>query len=128
LKDIVNPAIIIYLPLEDGIFGNTPPGFNISITEVNLDSTWYTIQGNVTQYPLTGTIGTIDQDAWNAALEGQITIIFYAQDRAGNIGTETVIVIKRIPSQPSIPGYNMYLLYGIVFIGLIITLQKKHKS
>ena len=126
-KDIVNPVTFIYIPLEDGIFGTTPPNFNISITEVNLVSTWYTIDGGLTNITFSGLIGLIDQDEWYVALEGQITITFYAQDRAGNIGTETVIVIKRIPPSPSILGYNIYLLFGIVFIGLIFSLQKKHK-
>ena len=94
---------------------------------MNLVSTWYTIDGGLTNITFSGLIGLIDQDEWYVALEGQITITFYAQDRAGNIGTETVIVIKRIPPSPSILGYNIYLLFGIVFIGLIFSLQKKHK-
>ncbi len=125
IKDTLLPEILILSPNLNDILGINPPTFELSINESNLVSMWYTIDGGITNYTFTGTIGTIDQDAWNAALEGQITITFYAQDSAGNIGTETVIVIKRIPSQPSIPGYNIYLLFGIVFIGLIITLQKR---
>ncbi|HEC40237.1 hypothetical protein LCGC14_0985080 [marine sediment metagenome] len=131
-KDAYIPDIIILSPVANDIFGNTPPGFIIYIIEEDLALTWYTISDLsliiLIAYYFTGTTGTIDQDRWDIALEGQITITFYSQDSAGNIGTETVIVIKRIPSPPSIPGYNMYLLYGIVFIGLIITLQKKHKA
>ena len=96
------------------------------IIEENLLSTWYTIQGDTTQYSFTGTTGTINLDAWDTVLEGEINITFYAQDSVGNIGIETVTVIKRIPSPPSIPGYNMYLLLAIFFIALIITLRGKH--
>ena len=89
------------------------------IIEENLLSTWYTIQGDTTQYSFTGTTGTINLDAWDTVLEGEINITFYAQDSVGNIGIETVTVIKRIPSPP-------YLLLAIFFIALIITLRGKH--
>ncbi len=127
-KDTINPAIIIYFPYEDRIFGTISPDFNVSIIDEDLAFTWYTINGSLIQYLFTGSIGTIDQGAWDVILEGEINITFYAQDRAGNIGTETTIVIKRIPPPASIPGYNVYLLYGVIFLGIIITLQRKHKS
>jgi len=126
-KDIITPNIIINSPIQDGIFGSTSPEFNISIIEENLVSTWYTLEGVAGTFSFTGLTGTIDQGIWDSVPQGAISITFYAEDGAGNIGTETVIVIKRVPSAPSIPGYNLYFLLGIVFIGLIITLQKKHK-
>jgi len=52
-----------------------------------LVSTWYKIESIITEFTITEIIGLIDQDAWNEVLEGEITITFYAQDRAGNIGT-----------------------------------------
>ena len=126
-KDIITPNIAINSPIQDGIFGSTSPEFNISIIEENLVSTWYTLEGVAGTFSFTGLTGTIDQGIWDSVPQGEISITFYAEDGAGNIGTETVIVIKRVPSAPSIPGYNLYFLLGIVFIGLIITLQKKHK-
>ena len=128
-KDINIPEITILSPIPDEMFGNNPPDFNISISEDDLVvSTWYTIQGSITQYPITGLTGTIDQDAWNDALEGDITITFYAQDRAGNIGTESVTVIKSIPTPPAIPGYNLLILCSIFFTTLITLIRKKNKS
>ncbi|MBY8983842.1 MAG: right-handed parallel beta-helix repeat-containing protein [Candidatus Lokiarchaeota archaeon] len=127
IKDTLIPVIVIYLPLEDGIFGSSSPDFNISITEENLVSTWYTLDGGITNYTFSGTIGTIGQDTWNIALEGEINITFYAQDIVGNIGIESVTIIKRIPSPPSIPGYNIYLIFSSLFIALIITLEEKHR-
>ncbi len=128
IKDTTAPKITIHAPTINQTFGSMAPDFNISIVEENLYLTWYIIQENLTEYNFTVLDGTFDQNAWNTTLEGQITITFYAQDSAGNIGTEIVIVIKRIPSQPSIPGYNIYLLFGIVFFSLIIALKKKQKS
>ncbi len=123
-KDAYIPDITIFSPTPDEIFGITTPDFNISIIEEDLVSRWYIVQGNITQYPFTGKTGTIDQVAWNGALEGQINITFYAQDRAGNIGTETVIVIKRIPSHPSISGYNLFILLGVLSVAIIMIERK----
>ncbi len=89
---------------------------------------WYIIEGNLTQYPFTGVTGTgtISQEAWDHAIEGDITISFFAQDRAGNIGIENVVVIKSIPSQPqpSIPGYNLFVLLCVLSVAIIIIERK----
>jgi len=129
IKDTIVPEIQIISPNLNDIFGLTPPTFELSITEANLESTWYTINGGTTNHTFPGTIGTINQDAWTIALEGEISITFYARDRAGYIGTESVTVIKRIPSQsqPAISGYNMYVLLGI-FSAVAIIFNKKLKK
>ncbi len=124
-KDANIPDIKIFSPIPSETFGNTPPDFNISIIEDDLVvSSWYTVQGNVTEYPLAGLTGSIDQNAWNTAPEGEITITFYAQDRAGNIGTESVTVIKSIPSPPPIPGYDVFLLIGAISVISVIIIRK----
>ena len=123
-KDAYIPDIVILSPIQDEIFGSTPPEFNISIIEEDLMSMWYIIEGNLTQYPFTGIIGTISQEAWDHTIEGDVTITFYAQDRAGNIGIESVMVIKSIPSQPSIPGYNLFVLLGVLSVAIIIIGRK----
>lgn len=127
-KDAFIPNITIHTPLEDEIFSRTPPEFNISIIEEDLVSTWYTIEGDIIQYPITVLTGTIEQDAWNNAPEGDLWITFYAQDKAGNIGTETVSVVKYIPIQPAIPGYNVIFLVGLLSLVAIITCKKIKKS
>jgi len=113
-KDANIPDIIIHSPVQDEIFGSTSPEFNLSIIEEDLVSMWYIIEGNLTQYPFIGVTGTISQEAWDKVIEGNVTITFYAQDRIGNIGVESIIVIKRIPSQPSILGYNLFLLLCVL--------------
>jgi len=126
-KDAHIPDITIISPILDDVFANTPPDFSISIIEEDLISTWYTVEGSIIQYPFIGLTGTIDQDAWNNALEGEITITFYAQDRAGNIGTESIVVIKSIPPRPSVPGYNVFLLIGAIsVVSVIIMKRQKH--
>jgi len=48
--------------------------------------------------------GTINVDLWNNALEGLITIVFYANDTSGNIGSASVLITKKIPSKAIILG------------------------
>ena len=126
-KDTNIPDITIYSPVEDQKFGKSSPDFNISIIEEDLVSTWYTIEGIAGTFTFTGLTGAIDQDAWDDVPEGDITITFYAIDSAGNTGSESVIVIKSIPSEPVIPGYNIIFLLGIVAV-IAILIRKKLKK
>jgi len=123
-KDAILPFIKIIFPIQNEIFRSTSPVFNISIIEENLVSTWYTLEGVAGTFSFTGLNGSISQDAWTDTLEGEITITFYALDKAGNIGTESVPVIKSIPSQPTIPGYNVFLLFGIISVISVIIVRK----
>ena len=127
-KDTIMPNITIDNPIADEIFGNTSPDFTIEVIEENLDSTWYTVEGDITLYPFTGLTGTINQDAWDDAPEGDVTITFYAEDSVGNIGSESVVVIKHISTQePAIPGYNViWLLGAISVISIILMKKQKH--
>ena len=127
-KDANIPDIIIHSPLQDEVFRNTSPEFNISIIEDNLLSTWYTIEDIAGTFPISGISGLIDQDAWIDVSEGEITITFYALDRAGNLGTESITIIKNIPSPPVISGYNVFLLAGFSSVTIIIISKKKKKS
>ena len=127
-KDAYLPDIIINSPLDDQKFGKSAPDFNLTIIEEDLASTWYTIEGIAGTFPFTGLTGTINQDAWDDAPEGEITITYYAIDGAGNIGNESVIVTKRIPSKSEIPGYNLFLLLGIISIVSIIIGKKIKKN
>ncbi len=125
IKDVLTPEITINSPIAGEEF-TEPPDFTISIIEGNLDSTWYTVEGSLTQYPFIGLTGTIHQNAWDDAPEGDVTIAFYAEDRAGNMGSKSVVVKKRIPSKgPEIPGYNVLIITGISFIALFIITQKR---
>ncbi|MFW9939438.1 MAG: nitrous oxide reductase family maturation protein NosD [Candidatus Thorarchaeota archaeon] len=128
-KDAYIPEIIVHSPLSGETFGTTPPTFNISIIEEDLESMWYTIEHIAGTFPLSELTGTIDQDAWSDVPEEEITLIFYAQDRAGNIGTETITVIKAIPkSTAAISGYNIFILLGILSIAFIIVNKKTMKK
>jgi len=126
-KDAYIPVITIHAPILDETFGNNPPQFRISIIGDDLTSSWYNLEGVAGTFPFTELNGTINQAAWDDAPTGEITITFYALDRAGNIGTESIIVMKRVPSQPAIIGYNIFLLIGAISLVSIIIMKKlKH--
>ncbi|MFX1477539.1 MAG: NosD domain-containing protein [Promethearchaeota archaeon] len=124
-KDIIDPEIIINNPTSEAEFIDEPTYF-ISIIEPNLESMWYTIDGGITNYTISQFNGTINQIAWDNAPEGDVLITFYARDKAGNIGSESIIVIKRPPST-GVPGYNLFLLLGILVISIIL-IQRKFRN
>ncbi|MFX0145971.1 MAG: LamG-like jellyroll fold domain-containing protein, partial [Candidatus Hodarchaeota archaeon] len=104
-KDSIDPSINnINSPLPGAWFNNVPPDYSLSITEVNLDEIWYTLDGGTTNY--TGaSSGTIDSTAWSNADEGGVTIIFYINDSAGNWDSASVIINKD-SIDPSINNIN----------------------
>jgi parallel beta-helix repeat protein len=126
-KDAYIPDITIHLPIQDEVFKRTAPAFNISIVEEHFISAWYTIEGSV-PYPISGYVGTINQDAWDSLPEGDVIIIFYVTDKAGNIGFKSVTVIKRIPAPPAIPGFNLFLLLSTISVVIILLRKKVKKS
>ncbi|MCJ7650100.1 MAG: right-handed parallel beta-helix repeat-containing protein [Candidatus Lokiarchaeota archaeon] len=94
--DDIPPVITIIFPLPDSVFDLVAPNYNISIDELNLDAIWYTLDGGITNYTITGLTGTFNQTAWEVLNEGSITIWFYANDTAGNVGSAVVTVKKDI--------------------------------
>lgn len=125
-KDVTAPIIAINNPQNSDVIGATAPYFDISIDEPNLDKTWYSLNGgNIMTF--TGLTGTINQTLWDALSEGNVIIIFYANDTLGRIGFQEVTVVKTIsqPPPPGIPGYNILLLLGIASTVAIIIVKKR---
>jgi len=118
--DITPPVIIINEPDMGDEFTTTAPIYEIEITEPNLDSMWYTVDGGTTNNTITSLVGTIDQIVWNVLPYGVVTITFYANDTNGNVGSATVLVYKNAPiTPPGIPGINPILLITMISIGII---------
>jgi len=100
-KDIDPPSIIINNPILDQIFGETPPIFNVEITDTNgIDTMWYSLDGGDTNTIFT-TNESINSAIWDAFGDGNINIRFYANNSIGSSGYSEVSVIKDIYS-PSI--------------------------
>jgi len=129
-KDIQAPLIVISSPITDDIFGASAPSFVVEISDDNLDSMWYSLDGGTTTFLFTAN-GTINQAAWTALAEGPITITFYANDTVGNLASESVDVVKELPSPPGgIPGYELISLISTMLIAtsvLALILIKRNK-
>ena len=125
-KDVTDPIITINNPQNNDIIGAIAPNFNISIDEPNLDKVWYSLNGG-TNITFMGLTGTIDQTLWDSLHKGNVTIRFYANDSAGNIGIQEVTVLKGIsqPTPPGIPGYDLLFLLGIISTVAIIIIRKR---
>jgi parallel beta-helix repeat protein len=130
--DDITPVITIISPLSDSVFGLVAPNYQITVDELNLDTIWYTLDGGGTNYTITGLTGTFNHLAWEALSEGSLTIRFYANDTAGNIGFTDVDVIIEIPedvdSVPMISFGNYYLLFTFITLLSFIILEKRKKK
>jgi len=126
-KDTTAPIITINSPSTSEIFGINAPGYNLTIIESNIHTRWYTLDSGTTNFTFTGLTGTIDQTIWDSISEGDITIRFYVNDSAGNINFEEIEVIKRIPEEIGIPGYNLFFLLGILSVVAIVISTKLKK-
>ncbi|MFW9819704.1 MAG: nitrous oxide reductase family maturation protein NosD [Candidatus Thorarchaeota archaeon] len=125
-KDAYEPDITIHSPITDEVFGSMSPNFTLSIIEDSLVSTWYTIDGITGTFSITELSGTIDQATWDLVPQGNVVIRFYAEDAAGNLGMNSITIIKYIQIS-QIPGYNLLLLIGAISMVTLIIL-KRHKK
>ena len=57
----LGPDISITSPISSQLFGISPPDFNLSIVDSDLDASWYSLDGGTTNIPFSGLKGTIDQ-------------------------------------------------------------------
>ncbi|MFX0100454.1 MAG: right-handed parallel beta-helix repeat-containing protein [Candidatus Hodarchaeota archaeon] len=106
--DIENPVIEIKGPFS-GWSGGESPIYDIVITEPNLDTIWYTLDGGQTNYTISSFGGRISEIAWDSCQNGIITLRFYVMDDAGNIGFEEVLIEKTSSS-----NNQLGLIFGIL--------------
>jgi len=92
-KDIIEPEITIFEPNLDEVFGITPPKFNVSIQDNNLNSTWYCLNGGDKNL-FSSNYGEINITVWNACSDGVVIISFFANDTLGNLNFKEIEVIK----------------------------------
>jgi len=95
VKDTTLPIINIILPEAGEEYPyDTTPAYQISITELNLEESWYSFDGGETNYTFSALSGIFDNEAWQDADSGLISIVFYALDEAGNIGSQEILIYK----------------------------------
>ncbi|KKL76193.1 hypothetical protein LCGC14_2047350, partial [marine sediment metagenome] len=87
------PIIDIVSPVENEIFGVIAPNFTVEITDPNLNTMWYTLDGGINNYTFTEN-GTINQVAWDLLPDGNVSVRFYANNTFGNFNFKQVNVTK----------------------------------
>ncbi len=92
----ITAEIIINSPNDNQLFGNIAPSFNLTIVDDNLDTSWYSIDGGLTNYTFVGTTSIINQGTWNAQPNGTVIIRFYINDTTGSVEVNEVTVRKDI--------------------------------
>ncbi|MFX1574826.1 MAG: nitrous oxide reductase family maturation protein NosD [Promethearchaeota archaeon] len=100
IVDNANPIVTINSPNPNDAFDNAP-SFSLTINEDYLFYMWYTLDGGVKIY-FTEFTGTIDQVAWDALADGNITLTFYANDKAENSATPAEVIISKDTQAPII--------------------------
>jgi len=131
IKDTIAPIIIINSPAEGERFGKNAPLFNITVTEDNLDIMWYSFDGGAHIYFITNNT-VFNQTAWTKLAQGDVTITFYARDIAGNEASESVTVIKSVPSGLD-PGMIITIVIvsvvgGVAIISVVYIFMKKRTT
>ena len=126
------PVIVINSPTSSDVFGVTAPSFDVTITDVYVDSMWYTLDGGINNYTFIEN-GVINQTAWAALAEGDVTITFYAKDIIGNEASEAVTVVKMISAAGLDPGIIITIIVvsvagGVAAVAVIYLYLKKRKS
>ncbi|MFX0040273.1 MAG: LamG-like jellyroll fold domain-containing protein [Promethearchaeota archaeon] len=123
LRDIIEPSILINSPNPNDLFGFNAPTYDLTVSDANLDSIWYSFNGGTNSTPVSAS-GVLDQTMWNALSNGTVTIRFYANDTLGNLNFVERLVLKDILSPiMNIIEPNNYDLFGDAppYVNLIIT-------
>jgi len=95
-QDTTDPEVIILQLIDYQFFSITPPFFNLSISDDNLDTFWYTLDGGITNFTISSTSGDVNSTAWNSRPDGTVVLSFYANDSVKNIGSDEVLLIKDV--------------------------------
>jgi len=114
-KDILSPSIAITEPSFNDIFGSIAPAFQIEVLDGNLDKVWYTVNDGL-KYFINDNLGLIDQVLWDNLTEGQVIIVFYANDTLHNLNFTQIIILKDLDLTPEqLPPTPQPSIFEIVF-------------
>ncbi|MFX1375269.1 MAG: hypothetical protein ACFFA0_05610 [Promethearchaeota archaeon] len=92
--DTSAPEITINSPNRNDLFGILAPAFELSIFDLNLADTWYTLDGGITNITFTGLTLTINETEWDKMSNGTVSIRFFANDSWGFEGFIDIILRK----------------------------------
>ncbi|MEJ2249301.1 MAG: hypothetical protein P8Y97_06530, partial [Candidatus Lokiarchaeota archaeon] len=109
IKDSVTPTVIVNSPNMYKIFGNIAPDLDVSINDLHIDSIWFNTNTSLENYTFSG---IFNQNIWESIPDGHILVNFYANDTAGNMGYDSLIIIK--DSTTPIIQINAPINYALV--------------
>ena len=96
-KDTKSPEITISSPSEYDLFGKEKPEVSVDFYDLNgIDERWYQLTNGITTTNIRQWSGSINNADWDLMLNGIVSIIFYASDSAGNVGSGNISVYKDI--------------------------------
>lgn len=134
IKDITTPLMNVIDPY---IYAKRsfiqPPTIRVNISDLNLYSYWYSLNNQPYRYNFSVIEQPnnfericrvyIDESIWNDLPYGNVTITFYADDKAGNAVSKRLFIIKGGESH-IIDGFLIsFLLLGIFSISIILIKQ-----
>jgi len=127
-KDTIPPSINIISPKNNTICEATYCHFNISVSEANLDLTWYTVNESPEKFYFDmEVISDRYIKGWDFYYPpGNVSITFGAKDKAGNTAYQDVVVIKNSSNKttpPKIDGYEILILSVSYFTTSIILVK-----
>ncbi|MCG6914266.1 right-handed parallel beta-helix repeat-containing protein, partial [bacterium BMS3Abin03] len=93
IKDSIGPSVEINSPSNGALFSESPE-IQVSIFDININQTWYTIVGSSQYYIFITDTFEVDSTLWAAQDEGTIIIRVYANDTVGNVGFADLTVLK----------------------------------
>ncbi|MFX0073894.1 MAG: hypothetical protein ACFE96_00520 [Candidatus Hermodarchaeota archaeon] len=134
-KDIAAPTINIVHPLDNATY-STLPQITLTINDATLDTTWYTIVGTNYTFEFTAVLGTnvvtLDQAAWDALSNGDVVIIFYANDSLGRISSDSITIKRDVPIPFDFIAFllspiGITLMVSIVVIIVVLLLVRRRK-
>ncbi|MHA2394017.1 MAG: hypothetical protein ACXAEX_18950, partial [Promethearchaeota archaeon] len=90
--DNLGPSITINSPSDNDVLPATAPIFDVTISDGNLDTMWYFIEGSSVNRTFTGN-EAFNQNDWDGITNGTLTTItFYANDTFGYETWESVSI------------------------------------
>jgi len=92
-KDTQAPTINIISPTLNQV-SEIVPYYDLDVEDANIDSVYYSLDGNSTNFFIYSSTGYIDLNLWDSITDGDHIITFYANDIVGNLAQSSVIVIK----------------------------------
>ncbi len=96
--DDIYPTIAINSPSGGSLYGTGAPTYSLNIFDLNLNQSWYTLNGTATRYFFTPTNGInvvpIDETGWDSFSDGSMLMTFYVNDSGENLASDSNTIIK----------------------------------